>query len=201
MDEGLVEVASALKEALTYHGTQGRCTRLEELCLKDNNLGLRSLRLLTPMIRLACRDLRDLDLSYNRIHIDTKEEVASWEDFLSSVDQCCLLRRLDLSGNDLGHRAFEVLLRVYSRNAPLDIMIPSSLTQGRDSSPVSPNTEHTDLALRKLSLTSEHEGLHDISANNAILLQQKACRKGLLWPVRHGRLADLRFRFFITGRS
>lgn len=62
-DAGFFEVASALVEALAYDGVHGRCARLEELCLKDNQLTIASLQAMTPIIQLACSDLRDLDLS------------------------------------------------------------------------------------------------------------------------------------------
>ncbi len=141
-------------EALKYHGTQGRCTRLEELCLKDNELSLPSLQALTPIIKLACHDLKDLDLSGNLIHIHTHDEVAIWEEFLTSFEECCTLRRIDLSRNALGPRAFEALLRVYAKERPVDLILPPEL-QRRQDELHSPSPDHIDLRLRKMSLISE----------------------------------------------
>ena len=126
-DEGFCEVASALVEALSYNGIQGRCTRLEELCLSENELCLQSLQILTPIIRLACHDLRDLDLAGNRIQISTEEDVAIWENFLGALEESSTLRRIDLSGNPLGPRGFETLLRVYARERPVDLLQQSEL--------------------------------------------------------------------------
>lgn len=112
--------------SLDYDGTQGRCTRLEELCLRGNGLGISSLRALTPIIRLACNDFRDLDLSGNDFSVNTEDDVAIWEGFLKSFEECWTLRRIDLSGNALGPRAFEVLIRVYARADAVDLLIPHS---------------------------------------------------------------------------
>ena len=120
-DDGFSEVASALVESLNYNGDQGRIIRLEELCLTNNALSATSLQALSPIIRLASNDLRDLDLSENNIIIDTEAEVAVWEDFLMSFKNCCLLRRIDLNGNTLGPRAFEVITRVYSKQDAVDL--------------------------------------------------------------------------------
>ena len=126
-DEGFSEVASALVEAISYDGDQGRVARLEELCLRSNRLTVASLQALTPVIEVSCSDLRDLDLSENHIAIGSDAEVAIWEDFLTSFRKCCVLRRMDLSGNALGDRAFEVMVRVYAKEEPLDFVLPPDL--------------------------------------------------------------------------
>ena len=128
-NEGFSEVASALVEAISYDGDQGRVARLEELCLRSNRLTIASLQALTPVIGVSCSDLRDLDLSENQIAISSDADVAIWEDFLASFRNCCVLRRIDLSGNALGDRAFEVMVRVYAKEEPLNLVIPSHLEE------------------------------------------------------------------------
>ncbi len=128
-DEGFSEVASALVEAISYGGDQGRVARLEELCLRSNRLTIASLQALTPVIGVSCCDLRDLDLSENQITISSDADVAIWEDFLTSFRKCCVLRRIDLSGNALGERAFEVMVRVYAKEEPLDFALPPELEE------------------------------------------------------------------------
>lgn len=161
-------MASALVEVLAYDGVQGRCARLEELCLKDNQITIASLQALTPIIQLACNDLKDLDLSgmsscfakiysliclpkrrilrwitssANRITVHTEDEVAIWESFLIAFGRCCTLRRIDWSGNALGPRAFEVLLRVYSKEGPIDLNLPPELQQAQNEVQI-PYTAH-----------------------------------------------------------
>ncbi|MCJ1284419.1 hypothetical protein MMC26_003751 [Xylographa opegraphella] len=119
-DEGLQEIAKALVKSMTYEGEHGRVVRLEEVCLKVNRLTAKCLRSLAGVIALATSDLRDLDLSDNSICITTDQQAADWEEFLESFSRCCALRRIDLSGNALGRRAFEVLARVYGKSEPID---------------------------------------------------------------------------------
>ena len=89
--------------------------QLEELCLKGNELTALSLRPLAKVIALASKDLRDLDISENLFRIISSEDAAAWEEFLEAFSECCVLRRIDFSGNALGPKAFEVLARVYGR--------------------------------------------------------------------------------------
>ena len=126
-DEGFSEVASALVEVIGYDGDQGGVARLEELCLRSNRLTVASLQALTPVIEVSCSDLRDLDLSENHIAISSDADVVIWEDFLTSFRKCCVLRRMDLSGNALGDRAYEVMVRVYAKEEPLDFVLPPDL--------------------------------------------------------------------------
>ncbi|KAL9612251.1 MAG: hypothetical protein Q9167_003164 [Letrouitia subvulpina] len=119
--EGFMIVADALTRSIRHNGVRGRVVRLQELHLRDNKLHAGSLRALAGVIRLAAHDLRDLDLSNNDISITTPEECQIWEDFLKSFARCCMLRSLDLSGNPLGPKAFEILTRVYSQEPPIDL--------------------------------------------------------------------------------
>jgi Leucine-rich repeat (LRR) protein len=122
---GFFQVAEALVKALTYDGEQGRCTRLEELCLQGNQLTAFSLQNLARVIIVCDQDLRDLDLSDNNITITTDEEARIWDDFLTSFQGCCVLRRLNISGNALGPRAFEIFTRVYASEGAVDFVLPA----------------------------------------------------------------------------
>ena len=119
-DRGFAELSEGLTKALQHNEPLGSIVLLEELCLKANKLTVISLEHLTPIIELVANDLRDLDLSDNLISINDPDDVLSWESFLTALSRCCVLRRLDLSGNDLGTKGFEVLARVYAREEPID---------------------------------------------------------------------------------
>ncbi|KAI4163134.1 MAG: hypothetical protein LQ342_003262 [Letrouitia transgressa] len=124
--EGFKVVADALARSIQHNEDRGPVVRLEELCLRDNKLHAGSLRALAGVIRLAAHDLRDLDLSDNDVSITTREECDAWETFLKSFARCCMLRRLDLSGNPLGPKAFEILTRVYSQEPPINLLGPEA---------------------------------------------------------------------------
>jgi len=125
-DEGLDELAGALLESIRYNGPEGKVVRLEELCLKDNQLSVASLASLTPVISLARHELRDLDLSGNKITITTKSDASAWENFLNSFAGCCMLRRIDFSSNTLGPKAFEILTKVYAKEESISLVLPQS---------------------------------------------------------------------------
>ena len=116
-DEGLKEVAEALIKSITYEDDNGKVVKLEEVSMKGNNITAKSLRLLGRVVASAAYDLRDLDLSNNSISIKTQEDAAAWEDFLLSFTKSCALRRIDLSGNALGSKAFELLAKVYGQES------------------------------------------------------------------------------------
>ncbi len=140
--EGLLEFAPALLKSMEYNNENGKTVRLEELCLRDCQIDSRSLLHLARIISLAAYDLRDLDLSENQIKVTTHEEVAAWGAFLNAFSNCCVLRRIDLSGNLLGPRAFEVLARVYSNEDPVDLLL---------SDPVEESAENSARSLRSTS--------------------------------------------------
>ncbi|MCJ1246378.1 hypothetical protein MMC30_003585 [Trapelia coarctata] len=119
-DDGFVEVTEALVKSIQYQDDNGRVLKLEEVWLKGNELTASSLKPLAKVVALAWDDLRDLDLSENRITISTSEDAAAWEEFLQSFSSCCVLRRIDFSGNNLGSKAFEVLARVYGKEKSFD---------------------------------------------------------------------------------
>ena len=120
-NDGFQEVASALVKVIRHNGEQGTILRLEELCLKGNKLDSASLPILSLVVKVAALDLRDLDLSDNLFEITTSQQAHVWEEFLHSFADTRMLRRLDLSGNKLSPKAFEVLARVYSREPTIDL--------------------------------------------------------------------------------
>lgn len=122
-EDGFHEVADALTRSLEHQGETGRVVQLEELCLKANELKTTCLPALARIIRLSAHELRDLDLSDNAFTITTTHEADAWETFLTSFAQCCVLRRIDLSGNPLGPKAFEILARVYSREPTIELAL------------------------------------------------------------------------------
>lgn len=130
--EGLLEFAPALLKSMEHNNENGKIVRLEELCLRESQIDSRSLLHLARIISLAAYDLRDLDLSENKITVTTHEEVAAWGAFLSAFSNCCVLRRIDLSGNLLGPRAFEVLARVYASENPVDLVLSDSVEESAE---------------------------------------------------------------------
>ena len=46
-----------------------------------------------------------------------------------SFKNCCLLRRIDLSHNTLGPKAFEVMTRVYAKQEAIDLVLPTDVEQ------------------------------------------------------------------------
>lgn len=78
-DDGLAIACDGLRQALS----QGS-VRLDELNLAENKLTLNGLRILTPIVRLASKDLKDLDLRANEFVIVTQEDADNWEGFLES---------------------------------------------------------------------------------------------------------------------
>ncbi|KAK4695516.1 hypothetical protein P7C71_g2249, partial [Lecanoromycetidae sp. Uapishka_2] len=137
VDEGAIfDVLLALADSIKFEDPiQGKVVRLEELCLKGCKLNTASLQGLAVVVDYAAIDLRDLDLSDNAISVQTEDEVGIWEEFLTFFKKSCVLRRLDLSGNPLGHRAFEVLTRVYAKEQVLDLTISSEDEEGPPEEP------------------------------------------------------------------
>ena len=186
-DEGFSEVASALFKAISYDGDQGRVARLEELCLRSNRLTIASLQALTPVIGVSYSDLRDLDLSENQIAISSDADVAIWEDFLTSFRNCCVLRRIDLSGNALGDRAFEVMVRVYAKEEPLNLVLPSHLEEAHHEEQSS-TTEIGSVTrkTKKLSLSS-NPGDHTVDEGHH---KRKVSKQGHLPSCASHDMAD-----------
>lgn len=195
--DGFKELAGALIISLEHDDEHGRVCQLEELCLKTNILDTTCLPALARIVRLAARDLRDLDLSDNCFSINSSRDADVWEDFLESFAECYMLRRVDLSGNVLGPKAFEVLARVYSRERLSDQLWEDSLeipsageTPSRRS--ISGTGESLDRQARKLSLASaleEHSDDDDEHASTRKYTPEHSIRHGLSTPcslVRQG---------------
>ena len=201
-DEGFAEVASALVESLRYDGDQGRVVRLEELCVTNNRLSTTSLQALSPIIRLASNDLRDLDLSENDITINTEADVAIWEDFLSSFKNCCVLRRIDLSGNALGPRAFEVMTRVYAKQDAVDLVLPADLEQVQgDERRMSTDVGRLGQKLRKVNVVSDPYNSGSEEDHDSKTDAYKGLRHGWSAISFLAELVDLLFRFEIPRNS
>ncbi|KAI5841549.1 hypothetical protein DFP73DRAFT_633327 [Morchella snyderi] len=101
------------------------CSKLDELNLSENKITLIGLSHLTRVVKLAAKDLKDLDLSRNIIQILTEEDEEIWENFLMGFRDVCTLRRLDLSENPLGDKGMEIFLSVYVRESP--ILLPRAV--------------------------------------------------------------------------
>lgn len=201
-DEGFAGVASALVESLNYDGNQGKVVRLEELCLTNNRLSATSLQALSPIIRLASNDLRDLDLSGNKFTINTEAEVAIWEDFLAAFSHCCVLRRIDLSRNALGPRAFEVMTRVYAKQEAVDLVLPADLEQVQ-SNERRTNTDIADLGrvTRKLSIISDPDNWGSDGDHGSGSEEHKGSMHGLSTTSYLAELVDSLFRFEIPPKN
>ena len=122
-DACVAEFVPALQDVL--RAREGlKPLRLEELSLRNNNLTTRSLKLLAPVLEAARFDIRDVDVSQNKICVTTAEDADAFATFLRAFRGCELVRRLDLSGNDFsGPLAMEVFLRVYCEQAPVDAIL------------------------------------------------------------------------------
>lgn len=144
-DEAFGEIADALVKSMSYDGEHGKVVKLEEICLKDNALTAPSLRMLARVVALASADLMDLDLSDNSFSVVTNDEVDAWEEFLESVSECYVLRRVDLSGNALGTRAFEILARVYGKSMSIKDAVTVSRLPSESGMPHSPGDQADDL--------------------------------------------------------
>jgi len=129
-DEGLQLVVAGLLDALGSTPTKTRPPfLLEELNLSDNDLTAKSLRVLAPIITLAARHLKDLDLSENLIEIPTKEEADHLRVFLTAFQFCWGMRRLVLSKNNFaGPKFMEIFAQVYSQNAEVEPSTPGNST-------------------------------------------------------------------------
>ncbi|KAI9722894.1 MAG: hypothetical protein M1812_001342 [Candelaria pacifica] len=165
-DEGFLPVVNGLFAAYTY--TQGSpILHLEELHLADNNLTARCLISLSAVIRLGAGDLQDIDLSHNNISVFSDDDVFAWESFLTALKDCSVLRRLNLSGNPLGPRAFEVLVRAYSREDSLDLSTSVGDDEGYRSSlePSSCDEEEAPFGqkLKALTIDTEKTSQHSSS--------------------------------------
>ncbi|KAF2841830.1 hypothetical protein M501DRAFT_1013218 [Patellaria atrata CBS 101060] len=155
--DGVQEVVEGLQEALTDQSGAG-CFRLEELNLSGNDITTAMLPTLAQIIRIVPSDLRDLDLSGNKICVKTEEDAHNWEIFLYSFRNCHVVRRIDFSGNQLfGPKPFEVLLRVYSNHPTIDAAglapVQTLFSNPENHSPGASVSEVSDLGKQMQSLS------------------------------------------------
>jgi hypothetical protein len=143
-DEGFAELVEALVECLSE---KEGVVRLEELSLRDCKLTAASLASLSKVVSLAAGDLRDLDLSSNQITIATEDQISVWHQFLESFKDCDALSRIDLSGNPLGPKAFEVFAKIYMQSDMLDFMVPSKADDVNVLSPKDVNKKFEGLGI------------------------------------------------------
>lgn len=123
-DDGVSALADGLEIALR-NGTAAASLALEDLNLSGNSMTTSSLARLAPIIEHARYDLKTLNLSGNKIQVETDEQAEQWEVFLRSFKDCLRLRRLDLSSNpELGTRALEILAKVHISEPPITPMRP-----------------------------------------------------------------------------
>ncbi|EME44906.1 hypothetical protein DOTSEDRAFT_61526 [Dothistroma septosporum NZE10] len=123
-DGGAMAMAVGLRKALEK-GTYSSGIALEDLNLADNGVTTATLEQLAPAIKLACHDVKTLDLSNNAIQVESDEQARQWHTFLRSFGDCRKMRRLDLSGNPLGSRALEIMAQVYTKEPPIVYMSAS----------------------------------------------------------------------------
>lgn len=127
-DDGVCALADGLEIALK-DGTGVASLALEDLNLSGNDMTTASLVRLAPIIELAKYDIKTINLSGNRISVETNEQAAQWEAFLRSFRNCQKLRRLDLSGNnELGQRAMEIFARIHIEEKPITPSPPGGTT-------------------------------------------------------------------------
>ncbi|KAJ9239386.1 hypothetical protein DTO271D3_5765 [Paecilomyces variotii] len=117
-DEGFDLFIDDLIECIEYRNDEhlDGIVRLAELHLQGNCLTARSLKKLARVISLSAGDLRELDLSDNKIEIQQPEHRMIWQEFLESFQRCYVLKKLDLSRNPLGPRGAEILARSYMQS-------------------------------------------------------------------------------------
>lgn len=90
--------------------------KVTELHLSRNQLTVQSLEKLGEVIALSAGDMREFDLSRNRIEVCDDEQKELWFGFLVKFDRCYVLKKIDLGHNNLGIKGVEMLARAYLRS-------------------------------------------------------------------------------------
>ena len=90
--------------------------KVTELHLSGNQLTVQSLEKLGEVIALSAGDLREFDLSRNRIEVCDDEQKERWFGLLVQFDGCYVLKKIDLGHNKLGIKGVEMLARAYLRS-------------------------------------------------------------------------------------
>ncbi|OJJ49131.1 hypothetical protein ASPZODRAFT_1402536 [Penicilliopsis zonata CBS 506.65] len=117
-DEGFQQFINDLLECLYYRDEEHPegAAKLTELHLPFNRLSIASVALLAEVIVLCAGDLRELDLSNNRIEVASETDKRVWQAFLESFKECYMLKKIDLGHNPLGLAGVEILARVYMQS-------------------------------------------------------------------------------------
>jgi hypothetical protein len=141
-DEGLFMFIADLKELLEFNNDpypQG-IVKLTGLHLQGNQLTASCLQGLSELIRLSAQDLRELNLSNNKIFIkdySSRMEVQEWELFLRSFSQCCVLKKVDFGDNSIGDTGIDIFARVYTQSELDFVNTSNSEGEDRDEAPMS----------------------------------------------------------------
>jgi hypothetical protein len=178
-DDGLKEIIEALLESLAV--LDGECCfTLDELNLSGNSLTIESFRNLIPIIILSKCDLKTLDLSCNKLVVDTKDDAEHWEAFLDTFRHCRVLQNLSLGGNDLSKaKTLEIFVRVYARHPKIDLFDTTDYTdnvddgeEGVEGNPVSKaqgkrvvsgsSTSESNVSMSAGTILLRHSGLRSI---------------------------------------
>ncbi|EPS41555.1 hypothetical protein H072_4582 [Dactylellina haptotyla CBS 200.50] len=114
--EGITIVCNSL-----YNLGLTKLSRVEELNLSGNDLTASSLQHLRRALSV-CPDIRDIDISNNKIELCTIDDMKEWRKFLECFSVLKCVRRLDFSGNPLGDIGVEILFSTYANES--DIFIP-----------------------------------------------------------------------------
>lgn len=160
-DDGLCALADGLQTALRGGSSMGSISSLalEDLNLSGNSITTISLARLAPIVKVAKHDLKTLNLANNNIRVSNAVEAEQWQNFLISFKECFKLRRLDLSKNNLGSWAMEILAKVHIAELPInpipaggEISVLSLLSEQHDEEALSASTSFKgDLPWRSLS--------------------------------------------------
>lgn len=117
-DDGFDEFIDALLECMKFRDAEHSdgAAKVTELHLSGNQLTVQSLEKLGEAIALSAGDLREFDLSRNRIEVCDNEQKELWFRFLVAFDGCYVLKKIDLGHNKLGIKGVEMLARAYLRS-------------------------------------------------------------------------------------
>ncbi|KAK3724809.1 hypothetical protein LTR37_000857 [Vermiconidia calcicola] len=137
-DHGVCALADGLEVALKS-GTSIASLALEDLNISGNGITTASLARLALIVSQAKYNLKTVNLTNNNIRVETDEQAQQWQAFLRAFEGCLRLRRLDLSSNPLGPRAFEVFARAHVLERPIDPTHPAG-----EGSVLSLVSEHDD---------------------------------------------------------
>ena len=119
-DEYFATVMKDLLEGMTFRDEQ-HPEGVNKICglhIQGNKLTAKSLIKLSQLVALSAGDLRELDISHNRIEAATVEDLVSWQMFLESFGSCYLIKKLDLGHNPFSTAAIELLAQIYMQSRP-----------------------------------------------------------------------------------